>query len=399
MLIHYSINKSMRKILFNTFILIFVSLNILAQPRLWDLKSMDNAIKNPNAAVKHLINEADKVLEKKLSTVVEKTKLAPTKDIHDYISCGPYWWPDPKNPTGPYIRKDGESNVDVLTADKKNLSLMTKGIITLSLTYFITKNEKYAEKAVDNLDKWFLNPETRMNPNLNFGQTIQGYYDGEGRGAGIIETYTFVEMLDGIELLKKSPAYTQKINSGLNNWFSEYLNWMMTSKVGNQEQNAKNNHGTAFDAQAARIALFLNKDDIALKFINELSEKRIFTQIEPDGKQPLELARTKAFHYSTFNLTHILDMCFMAKTLNIDLMKSTSQDGRSIAKGFEFLVQFVGKPQNDFPYKQISSWDEAQKKICWDLYRFDKLNNTKKHLRLYSDYTEQNADNLETLLY
>ena len=30
--------------------------------------------------------------------------------LHDYYSEGDYWWPNPKDPNGPYIRRDGMSN-------------------------------------------------------------------------------------------------------------------------------------------------------------------------------------------------------------------------------------------------------------------------------------------------
>ena len=197
--------------------------------------------------------------------------------------------------------------------------------------------------------------------------------NGKGRGEGIIDTYSFMDMLDGVELLKSSKHYTPQVAEGLKNWFATYLDWMMTTEIGNEEYTAKNNHGTAFDVQATRYALFVGKEDIARKFIAEFPARRLFTQIEPDGSQPLELARTTALGYSTFNLTHILDMCCLAKSLNVDLFNAKSADGRSISKAIDFLTQFVGKPQSHFPYKQIKEWDNVQKKLCWQLYRADKF--------------------------
>lgn len=389
----------MKKIVFNVFLFLLISNFLAAQPRVWNMKKLAEMKKKESPAVQYVVSEANKILTKKLNSVVEKNKPAPSGDIHDYISCGPYWWPDPKNPEGPYIRRDGESNKDVLTSDKKNLSIMTKGIVTLSLAYYLTGNEKYAAKAAENLNIWFLNPDTKMNPNLNFGQTIKGHFNGEGRGAGIIETYSFVDMLDGIELLKKSPAFTKKINSGLNNWFSDYLNWMLTSKIGNQEHNTKNNHGTAFEVQATRIALFLNKTDVAGKFIKEFPQRRIFTQIEADGKQPFELVRTKALHYSTFNLAHMLDMCSIAKTLGMDLFNEKSNDGRSISKGLDYLASFAGKPKDEFPYQQISDWDMEQQKLCWQLYRADKFSASPKFPNLYIKTISSDQKDYNTLLY
>ncbi len=361
----------MKKHILSILFLFLSAFMLQAQLRVWNPQQLNKAKVTPSKVTENIIKEADKNLTQTIASVVDKEKPAPSGDKHDYFSCAPYWWPDPENPNGPYIRRDGERNLDVLTSDKVNLATMTKGIVNLSLAYYFTTDEKYAAKAVENLRIWFLNPATRMNPNLNYGQTISGHFNGKGRGAGMIETYTFVEMLEGVELLKKSPAFTVKDQEALNKWFSEYLNWMLTSEIGNHEYNTKNNHGTAFEVQATRIALFLGKEDIARKFITEFPSRRIFTQIEPDGSQPFELVRTKALHYSIFNLTHVLDMCCIAKTLNIDLYKEKSKDGRCITKAFEFLAQYAGKPQSQFPYQQIAEWDEEQQKLLVQLYRAD----------------------------
>jgi hypothetical protein len=234
---------------------------------------------------------------------------------------------------------------------------------------------------------------------MNFGQTIPGRNEGKGRGEGIIDTYSFVEMLDGIELLKNSPKFTQDDQLALKKWFTSYLDWMMTSTIGNEEYTAKNNHGTAFDVQATRYAIFVGKEDIAKKYINDFAARRLFTQIEPDGKQPLELGRTTALGYSTFNLTHILDMCYLAKSLNIDLIDTKSSDGRSISKAIDFLSQFIGMPKSQFPYKQIKEWDGVQKKLCWQLYRTDKLLSKPIYEKFYKNKISDSDKENNMLIY
>ncbi len=389
----------MKKIIFLAFIFLLSTGNLLSQPRVWNLESLNKAKSERSAAKDQLFKDANKALTKNISSVMDKVTPAPSGDLHDYISCAPYWWPDPANPTGPYIRKDGVSNKAVLTTDKKNLATMANSIVNLSLAYYLTSQEKYAAKAVENLRIWFLNPKTRMNPNVNFGQTIFGHFGGKGRGAGMIETYKFVDMLDGIELLKKSIKFTAPDQQGLQSWFTEYLNWMMTSEVGNQEYKAKNNHGTAFDVQLTRVALFVGKENIARKYIDDFAARRIFAQIEPDGKQPLELARTKALHYSTFNLTHILDMCYIAKTLNINLFNAKSSDGRSISKALDFMAQFAGKPQSQFQYSQINSWDEDQNFLYLQLYRTDKLTGNSDYQKLYENTKKESKKNYNYILF
>jgi hypothetical protein len=389
----------MKKTVFGLMIFVLSTGINFGQPRIWNIEKLNKAKVENSDLIERIIKNADNLLPKTISSVVDKDKPAPSGDMHDYISCAPYYWPDPTNPNGPYIRKDGVANTAVLTSDKKNLGTMANSVIYLSLAYYLTNEEKYAAKAVENLKIWFLNPKTHMNPNVNFGQTIFGYFGGKGRGAGMIETYKFVEMLDGIELLKKSSKFSTSDQQRLTNWFTEYLNWMMTSEVGNQEYNAKNNHGVAFDIQLTRVALFVGKEDIARKYINDFASRRIFKQIEPDGKQPLELSRTKALHYSVFNIAHFLDMCMIAKTLNIDLLNEKSTDGSSILKTIEFMAPFYGKPQSQFPYNQINDWDEDQNNLCWQMYRVDKLISKPIFEKYYKDDVKNLEKNFSFLFY
>jgi len=369
------------------------------QTRLWNIDRLNQHKSLTSEAAKYIIRDADRALSADILTVMDKETIPPSGDKHDYISAGRYWWPDPKNPGGPYIRKDGVVNHEIDKFDRGILGSMAKSVKDLSVAYYLTSDERYAAKAVQNLRKWFLNPSTKMNPNMNFGQTISGRNNGKGRGEGIIDTYSFMDMLDGVELLKSSRHYTPQVAEGLKSWFSNYLDWMMTTEIGNEEFTAKNNHGTAFDVQATRYALFVGKEDIARKFIAEFPERRLFTQIEPDGSQPLELARTTALGYSTFNLTHILDMCCLAKSLNVDLFNAKSADGRSISKALDFLAQYVGKSQSHFPYKQIKEWDSVQKKLCWELYRADKFLAKPAYVKFYRNKISDSDKDDNVLFY
>ena len=165
---------------------------------------------------------------------------------------GPYWWPDPSKPDGlPYIRKDGIRNPDA-TSDRTNIGKTIGNILTLGTAYYFSGNEKYAAKAAELARVWFLNPETRMNPNMNYGQMIPGRNGGKGRGFGMIDAYSFVELLDVIEMMSTSATFTKADHKGIKNWFTEYLEWIRTSSVANEERTAENNHGLAFDVQQTK---------------------------------------------------------------------------------------------------------------------------------------------------
>ncbi len=381
-------------------LLFLLNLCVQAQPVIWNLSSIEKARTSNSEASKALIREADKNLTVTLITVMDKPMTPPSGDKHDYMSMGRYWWPDSAKPDGlPYIRRDGVVNPEIDKLDRNPLSKFIRNICTLSLAYYLTKDDKYASKAVENLRIWFVNKDTKMNPNMNYGQTVPGRYEGKGRGEGVLDTYSFIEILDGIELLKSSKKYTKSDNEPISAWFSTYLDWLLTSETAQDENNAKNNHGTAYDVQVTRYAIFTGKPDIALKIINAFPEKRLFKQIEPNGAQPLELARTTALGYSVFNLTHFIDMTVMAKTLNIDLFNMGSNDGRSISKAAGFLLPYIDKPQSDFPYQQIKDWDKVQKELCWQLYRIDKLTNKNTYSKYYSKFMLPSEKNNNIILY
>ncbi len=364
------------------------------------MKSIENARISNSEAAKAVIREADKNLTATILTVMDKLTTPPSGNKHDYMSMGRYWWPDPTKADGlPYIRRDGVVNPEIDKLDRIPLSKFTRNVYTLSLAYYMTNDDKYATKAIENLRIWFVNKETKMNPNMNFGQTIPGRNEGKGRGEGVLDTYSFVEMLDGIELLKSSKKFTKADNEALRDWFSAYIDWMLTSEIGKEENDAKNNHGVAFDIQVTRYALFVGKEDIARKFINEFPEKRLFKQIEPNGAQPLELARTTAFGYSVFNLNHFIDMAKIAKSLYIDVFNATSSDGRNITKAIDFLLPYLGKPQTEFPYQQIKDWEKVQTEFCWVLKRADEFSAKPVYTNIYSKILPASGKDNNYVLY
>ena len=59
----------------------------------------------------------------------------------------------------------------------------------LAAAYKITGERKYADHAAAHLRAWFIDEATRMNPNLQYAQAIQGRFTG--RGTGIIERCTW----------------------------------------------------------------------------------------------------------------------------------------------------------------------------------------------------------------
>lgn len=384
--------------IFSISFLFLCSVLVQSQPMIWNTDSLAFAKSINSEAKKMIIRDADKELTKTITTVVDKPMTAASGDKHDYMSMGRYWWPNPNTNDGlPYVRKDGVSNPEIEKLDRIPLAQLNRNIKILSLAFAISNDVKYANKAIENIKLWFINPKTKMNPHLNYGQTIPGHNNGLGRGEGLIDTYSFIEILEGVELLRT--RISKKDMQKLVQWFSDYLDWMLSSDIAKESSETKNNHGTAFDVQVVRYALFVGKFDVATANINDFAQKRLVKQIEPDGKQPFELVRTTAFGYSVFNLTHILDMCAMAKNQNVDLINWQSEDGRSIKKAFEFLIPYIGKHVTEFPYKQIRDWDKVQKELCWQLYRFDKMAIRSDFVNVYTNVITNDIRNSNHLIY
>ena len=305
-------------------------------------------------ALERLRREADSALTVGPFTVVSKQRVPPSGDKHDYLTLAPYWWPDPTKPDGlPYIRRDGETNPESKRdTDNPKLNAMADAVETLALAFYFTGEERYAERATLLLRVWFIEKATKMNPNYEYAQAVMGH--NNGRGAGLIDARNFIEVVDSIGLLAGSRAWTATDQQAMQNWFRAFTQWLQTSANGKEEAAARNNHGTWFAATFATFALFIGDEALARKTV-EAVKARIAWQIEADGRQPLELDRTRGMSYSLFNLNALLTVATIGDKLNVNLWEYQTKDGRGIRKAFEYLAPFAfGEKQ--FPYKQIIKW-------------------------------------------
>lgn len=357
-----------------------------------------NAYKNSDLQVvkqvQMVIKNADSFLSAKPESVMDKVLTPISKSKHDYMSIGPYWWPDPSKPDGlPYIRKDGEKNPTIKKiTDHEFLDNLEKRCQFLSLAYYFTGEEKYAAKAQELLSVWFLNPETKMNPNFDFAQAIPGI--NNGRGIGIIESRALVNIADWICLLDGAKSFPISNKNEIKEWYKKYLNWMLTSENGIDEQQTKNNHGTYYDLQIAAFAWFTGDTNLALKTVKN-SRKRIDLQIDFNGKQPLELERTNAYSYSTMNLEGWLNMALLGDKVGLGLWNYTNADGGNINKALNWLIPYAFE-EKAREYKQISNYKIGS------MYRLLVIASKKYK----GNYLEKSASiplsddvNLTTLLY
>jgi hypothetical protein len=299
-----------------------------------------------------LKRKADKLVAAgKTFSVTNKSALPPSGDKHDYMSQAPYFWPDTSKPNGlPYIQRDGERNPELAKfPDHDELDRMIVDSEQLALAYYFTENEKYAVHAAQILRTWFLDPKSRQNPNLRFAQFVPGRSDG--RGFGLIETRQLYRAIDASILIERSKAWTKTDERKLKQWFAQFAQWMIDSPNGQAEAGAKNNHGTHYDVQIVAYSIYTGRLDLARKQL-ETSKHRIASQIDPEGRQPFELARTLSWGYVNMNLQGLFTLARLGESVGVDLWKYSTTDGRSIQKAFEWLAPYAAA-DNEWPYKQI----------------------------------------------
>ena len=323
-------------------------------PMLAKLKSADPKDLRREEVVRAATVAADKAMHEGPFSVMQKLVTPPSGDKHDYMSQAPYFWPDPAKPNGlPYIRRDGEHNPEIKKIpDHDLMGKMGDDSRALALAYYLTGNQAYADRAALLLRTWFLDPATKMNPNLEFGQGIPGI--NTGRGIGIIETRYLLGATEAVGLLAGSKTWTVADEQGMKAWMAAYLNWLRTSDKGKAEEAAKNNHGTWYDLQVTDLALFVGNRQLAVDTLERVKTRRI-TQIDPGGRQPLETARTNGWGYSNGNLDGLTQLATLGERVGVDLWHYKTPDGRSIRGAIDFLLPYAiaGKK---WDYQQIGGF-------------------------------------------
>ncbi len=259
---------------------------------------------------------------------------------HDFYSEGDYWWPDPAQPGGPYIQRDGLTNPDNFVAHRRALVRFSVQVPALVAAWKISGDRRYAEHAAAHLRAWFINPDTRLNPNLQYAQAIFG--KSTGRGIGIIDTVHLVEVARAIEVLQQGDALYASERQQIQRWFADYLQWLTTSKNGRDEREAKNNHGSCWLLQVAAFAQLTDDQPLLAYARDRFKTVLLPTQLAADGSLPLELKRTKPYGYALFDLEALAALCQILSTPQDNLWTYATPDGRSMAKAIAWLAPYIG---------------------------------------------------------
>ena len=275
---------------------------------------------------------------------------------HDFYSEGDYWWPDPDHPDGPYIRKDGQTNPDNFVAHRHAMIRLSQ-IVGMQTSAFLLNGEtRFAEATQKHLEAWFVDPETRMNPSLLYVQAIKGRVTG--RGIGIIDAIHLIEVARCVEILEMNRALPEKTIAEIKNWFSKFVTWLTTHPYGIDEMNAKNNHGTCWVMQVGAFARLTGNVQVLKLCRDRFKSILLPNQMGEDGSFPLELARTKPYGYSLFNLDAFMTCAEVLSDENEDLYAFSTPEGLSMKLGAAYLFPYV-KDKSIWPYPpDVMYWDE-----------------------------------------
>jgi hypothetical protein len=267
---------------------------------------------------------------------------------HDYYSEGDYWWPDPANPSGPYIRRDGHSNPANFVAHRDALIRLSLAVPALVAAWRLTGDVRFADHAVLHLRAWFIAETTRMNPHLNFAQAITGL--NKGRGIGIIDTLQLVEVARAAHILRAASAsFSSEDQSAVTQWFRDYLHWLTTSANGVSERDERNNHGSCWLLQCLEFASLTGDEDVIAMARERFKTVILPQQISPDGRQNLELARTKPYSYSLFNLDVLSTIGHVLSQHGENLWQFETAGGSGLRRAVAFMAPYI-EDKRRWPY-------------------------------------------------
>ncbi len=302
-----------------------------------------------------VLKAANQYLSEKPITITALSSPRSAGGTHDFFSEADYWWPDPKDPNGPYIQRDGMSNPNNFVDHRRYLMRLSVQVPALVAAWKLTKDKRYAQRAAWHLRAWFLEERTRMNPNLQFAQAIHGRVTG--RGTGIIDTIHLVEVARAIEVMESSSALSANELKGIKQWFADYLQWMTTHQYGIDEREAKNNHGTCWVMQVAEFARLTGNQQLLAYCRQRFKTVLLPNQMAADGSFPQELRRTKPYGYSLFNLEAMAALCQILSTPEDNLWTFELSDSRGMRKAIAYMAPYM-KDRKSWPLPKDVMYDD-----------------------------------------
>ncbi len=305
------------------------------------IKEIQNKVNSDNCLKCELARLAEEKLKLAPVSVTYHESPGATGNPHDFYSEGPYWWPNPENPDGPYIKRDGEFNPDRFNAHMEDMVTMSDAVSILCQAGLYLGKREYFDKAAELIKVWFVDEETKVNPHMECGQAIRGVCDG--RGIGIIDTSNYIRVVYGADILQRAGGYEDVI-CGLKEWFSQYIMWLTTSEKGLEEKNFFNNHSNWWNTQVAVFSAFTENEKQLEECFDSYRNRILSQQTDTEGKFTDEITRTRSYHYTLYNMDACVLIAEVAYHKGVDLWNYETSDGKSLKKCVEFFKPFYKNP-------------------------------------------------------
>ncbi len=326
-----------------------------------------------------ILKLADDALQLKPPAITDHRATNSAGGPHDFFSQADYAWPNPTNKNGlPYVQYDGRTDTNNFEEHRMAMRHMKDAVAALAAAYAVTGDDKYVSKAAECLRVFFLDENTRMNPNLNYAQAVLG--KETGNAIGVIDTLHLAELPVAIRFLEKSPAFDSSVDAGMKKWFADYIHWMTTAPNGVKEMNAANNHSIAYFVQLASFAKFVDDQKTLDLCGQRFKEVLLPRQMTNNGSFPLELKRTKPYGYSIFQADNVAILCVLLSTPQEDLWKYQLPGGVTPLKSAEFIYPYLADKQKwlaDGRAKDILHWDNWPARQSCLLFAYAETGNEK----------------------
>jgi Alginate lyase len=275
---------------------------------------------------------------------------------HDFYSEPEDFFPNPANPTAPWIQHtDSNPNPEAFTAHRDVLLNLSLCVPALTAAYLLTTDPRYAQQAAAHLRAWFLTPATSMNPSLQYAQTIPPAKNG--RLEGVVEAVHLAEVVQSLPFLMNSEALTSEELTGLTKWFAAYFDWLNTSRMAGLARDNKSHHGTSWLLQASAIAhLTEPTDDRPLTTLrHQFRTSTLRAQILADGTFPHELTTPNPYRNTLFNLDMLAAICLLLSTRFESVWEYELQDGPGmhtvVARLYPYLLN-----RGTWPYRADATY-------------------------------------------
>lgn len=302
-----------------------------------------------------IISKAEADLDVKPLTITAFPAEESEGGIHDFFSEADYSWPDPNNPGGPYIGRDGYSYMDNFRAHRRALNNMSILVGNMASAWILTGEQKYADAILPHLYAWFVDEDTMMNPRLDYAQAIHGKFNG--RSYGIIDTIHLIEVVQAMIRLEEAGLMPQDLLEATKSWFYRYVDWMFDDPKGIAEMRAGNNHGVCWILQVGTFAKYAGWTEMYL-FAKNRFKYKFLPEMAEDGSFPMEVARSKGYGYSLFQLDAIVGVCQTLSTPDDDLWSFVAENGRNIRQALDFMFPFIQDKSKWIKAPDVTHWDD-----------------------------------------